>query len=559
MSTYTISIMDKLQEAANGQSLQDLNVLRDVAKSTLFGPELDKIDEKYRDEFVTGFALHYFMDEIGMETWPLWRMALMEKIYNNYQFINQTYDFIDTQVFDNFTTRKTQSQSTGTSIVDIATKNTSVSNGESSNQFSNEHETTGKSDVKSSQTSNNSAVANSTQDIDTTVTTSGTQTNDLTDATKESSTGTTKSTTTDEGNTKTDDTTSSTLNKEFSEDGTHSNVNSNNSNTVKTGEETKGGHTTVTNSGNDILHTSGSSDGHTSSKVVIDDHTSDRGYTQLDKNGGTKTIDKPEYKDTTDVTQQNSDTPQNGLDNVKELKYLTSAAVGNTTLNRNGSGTVTVEALPNSYDKNNLNTDHWTNGTHTTDNWDDNHDDHTSTTTHGLKTDTFYDETTGFKDYSSNTTGGSTDNATDAKSGTSTDTTNGTNNSTTTHSNTVGVDGATTDERTGEQKHTGTVKNDGTQATDGTVTDHSDQTSTGSVTGNVTNNTTGNGTDSGNSSGTSKSTTNADGTSKTTGNTTDNKDASDLDKHWSYEMFMSAESILNRVWRMFDDLFMLLI
>ena len=83
MAKYTISIMDKLMEQATG-SLTDYAVLLDASKKALFtNDELLQLDSAYRDPFALGFALHFFQDEIGLETWPLWQMALMEKIYNN--------------------------------------------------------------------------------------------------------------------------------------------------------------------------------------------------------------------------------------------------------------------------------------------------------------------------------------------------------------------------------------------------------------------------------------------------------------------------------------------
>lgn len=101
MAKYTISISDKIQETAVG-SMFDYNVLLTASKAALFGPELEQISSAYRDPFALGFALHFFNDEIGLETWPLWRFGLMEKIYNNKEFINQTYALLDKQIFANY-------------------------------------------------------------------------------------------------------------------------------------------------------------------------------------------------------------------------------------------------------------------------------------------------------------------------------------------------------------------------------------------------------------------------------------------------------------------------
>ena len=120
MAQYTLSIMDILQENSDGRSLQDISVMTDVAKKTLFGDELNLINEKHRDNFAAGFAYHFFWDEIGMSPFSAWRMMIIEKIFNNADFINQTYDLIDKQIFANYQTTKTNTDSENTNIVDFA-------------------------------------------------------------------------------------------------------------------------------------------------------------------------------------------------------------------------------------------------------------------------------------------------------------------------------------------------------------------------------------------------------------------------------------------------------
>ena len=167
MAKYTIAIMDKLLESAGEQSLQDPEVLLKASKDTLFGSELQYIDEKYRDPFAAGFALHFFKDEIGLETWPLWRMSLVEKIVNNYEYINGTYGLLDKQIFANYRMRKVSTDGTHSDTNNTLSTNESLTE--------NEHEN--KNDVTRLNTSNTTSNSTTTNDLQSTsnTTTSDTQ------------------------------------------------------------------------------------------------------------------------------------------------------------------------------------------------------------------------------------------------------------------------------------------------------------------------------------------------------------------------------------------------
>lgn len=101
MASYTQSIREILQ--ANKTSQQDLANVNDVyniASACLFDkmPQ-NVIDSNYRQQFITGFALHFFNEEIGYETLPLWKIALNEKIYNRGAYINKIFDNLDNEIF----------------------------------------------------------------------------------------------------------------------------------------------------------------------------------------------------------------------------------------------------------------------------------------------------------------------------------------------------------------------------------------------------------------------------------------------------------------------------
>lgn len=113
MASFTQSIREILQ--ANKTPQQDLTNVNDVyniASACLFDkmPE-NVISSEYRQQFITGFALHFFNEEIGYETLPLWKIALNEKIYNRGAYINKIFANLDKEIFADY--RVKQSETAG--------------------------------------------------------------------------------------------------------------------------------------------------------------------------------------------------------------------------------------------------------------------------------------------------------------------------------------------------------------------------------------------------------------------------------------------------------------
>lgn len=108
MSKYTMSLMDILQEnKASTQNLNNVDDVYDLALNHIFDlSPINVIDNEYREAFIKGFTLHFFMDEIGLETLPLWKIALNEKLVNNASYINQIYRHLDRQIFSEYTVEK---------------------------------------------------------------------------------------------------------------------------------------------------------------------------------------------------------------------------------------------------------------------------------------------------------------------------------------------------------------------------------------------------------------------------------------------------------------------
>ena len=104
MSSYTQSIREILQyNKTPEQSLENVSDVYSVASECLF----DKvpsgvISEEYWQQFVTGFTLHFMNEEIGYETLPLWKIALNEKIYNSGTYINKIFKNLDKEIFADY-------------------------------------------------------------------------------------------------------------------------------------------------------------------------------------------------------------------------------------------------------------------------------------------------------------------------------------------------------------------------------------------------------------------------------------------------------------------------
>ena len=112
MASFTQSIREILQ--ANKTPQQDLTNVNDVyniASACLFDTmPANVISSEYRQQFITGFALHFFNEEIGYETLPLWKIALNEKIYNRGGYINKIFENLDKEIFADYRVKRTETE-----------------------------------------------------------------------------------------------------------------------------------------------------------------------------------------------------------------------------------------------------------------------------------------------------------------------------------------------------------------------------------------------------------------------------------------------------------------
>lgn len=103
MAKYTITLREILQRGNGSVDLIEPEVMTELSKRYLFGTELNCISAEYRDFLATAFAYHYFNDEIGYETFGLWRQALIGKIYENQNYLNDLLSYHLKGIFSEYT------------------------------------------------------------------------------------------------------------------------------------------------------------------------------------------------------------------------------------------------------------------------------------------------------------------------------------------------------------------------------------------------------------------------------------------------------------------------
>lgn len=108
MANYTMTLMEILQQNMKpGMSLNNINDVYELASTCLFNnTPVNVINDEYRQNFIIGFTLHFLKDEIGLETLPLWQIALTEKVVNNAAYINNFYWMLHKQIFSDYTVER---------------------------------------------------------------------------------------------------------------------------------------------------------------------------------------------------------------------------------------------------------------------------------------------------------------------------------------------------------------------------------------------------------------------------------------------------------------------
>lgn len=122
MSRYTQTIKSIImQNKQAGEDVQSITDLYTIANRCLFDTApMNVISSEYRQRLITGFTLHFFNEEIGLETLTLFKIGLTDKIYNNAEYINAIFEHLDKQIFADYSTKVVEG-STHDEIADTGT------------------------------------------------------------------------------------------------------------------------------------------------------------------------------------------------------------------------------------------------------------------------------------------------------------------------------------------------------------------------------------------------------------------------------------------------------
>jgi hypothetical protein len=231
MGAYTQSIREILQmHKTSSQSLMNVQDVHDIAAAYLFDEiPVNVISAEYLDAFITGFTLHFINEELGLETLPMWKIALNEKIYNNGGFINLIFENLDKQIFADYKVHLVTSQDTHS--------NTKLGTGTLTNQREEDTTTDVTDNITHSETAS-STIENEvrgTGTIQNTKTGSDTISHTGTDETAKTGTDTTGKTGTDTSAKSGSDILAQTGTDASAHTGTEGNVGTNTSQTLNTG------------------------------------------------------------------------------------------------------------------------------------------------------------------------------------------------------------------------------------------------------------------------------------------------------------------------------------
>ena len=167
MSRYTQTIKSILMENKQaGESISSITDICTIAKRCLFDDApMNVISADYRDRLITGFSLHFFNEEIGLEVLPLFKMGISDKIYNNAEYINAIFAHLDKQILSDYATK----------VVNTEGHDTITDEGTISNTGTSANAKSGSDTLKRTGTENNAHTGtnNQTEHVDDVLTKSG--------------------------------------------------------------------------------------------------------------------------------------------------------------------------------------------------------------------------------------------------------------------------------------------------------------------------------------------------------------------------------------------------
>lgn len=523
MAYFTQSIRNVLIEQADkdGKDISTVDGIYDSAMASIFtGEGINAISSEYRKNFVTSFSLHYFNYEIGLETMNLFKMKLFEKLYNNGSYINEIYNALDKQLFANYRVHKVDNTSQATIDVSRETSDTTSSSSESTNSNTNVVDGESKQEGSASESASASDSGDSTKN--------GTATH----------TGTSENAS-EGSDVITDNTSNSTSGSDVVSDSSATTTSGSDVTTSESeGENSK---TTV----NDAVKTD--EYGHR----IDDDHTTEYNGKEIDTadhdihhyQQGTyddEVVFERLQADVANNEQFFSDTPQGQLSmaNIKNGNYMTNATVAKSTAE---AGFKTKETTTHDYtDGNGL------------DNYDDGKIENTK------EFDQRNDAVSGYTEHSGSDTHNENSNSTESGSENSSTSENKTYDSTESKSGEVTTEYGKVETKDGEtvttygktDTRTDNLEDASNETESHSNMSESEKSSSNSLTS--TNDVTT--TDEGSSSTSGE--TSHDGTESSNTVNTAEGSVDEMSYEMNWEMLYQSMPLLNKVWTIFDDLFM---
>ena len=531
MAQFTQSIREIIYENKGNDDPMTIAGITNIAKRCIFGDELNVISTEYRDRLVSGFCLHYFNDEIGYETLPMWRFAMMEKMYNNAEFINLTFEYLDKQIFSDYKVTKRNTQGSKSDNISVVLDGSVA--------------TTDGGTVTNTKTGTQAEAH------------TGTKTDALTGTDANAHTGTVSREVTTEdslekGGT---DTTTHTLDESHAKTGTETTAKTGTSALARTGKDT------------DQKTGTESTERDMSNTKVVDGTVVATGGDKITETNGNTRSETGSYADATSGTTNESvdangvaihfDTPMGALENLRtpntslrgegvaavasspaattpnrDYNYMSDATEDDSSRVTSGSNSSTTTRTYNGYqvsDSGSRSVDGLLSRKQTD-------DDTTTTDTGSDDSETTYnvkDE----KSYASTDT--RTDNLQDLVTHNTTETIDGENVDATAYGGTETREGSesSTDTFADTQTNTKNLENETTYADTVTRTDNLTDRQTIAKTGSV----------------------DTDNTTTTEGQTDTEEDVEETVANFNYEMYMKAEPMMSKLWTIFDDLFIMII
>lgn len=158
MAIFTDSVMEIIQRNAGATDITTIDGIYQVGAPIFFGSELNVISSEYRERFAKGFLLHFFNEELAFDAFPLWRIKFQEKVFNNSEYINQIYETLDRQIISDYNVRKKSGQEASRMVTDVAGNSVNQTDGKiSTTDNSTTNETNSNTNVLGEQTKDASA------------------------------------------------------------------------------------------------------------------------------------------------------------------------------------------------------------------------------------------------------------------------------------------------------------------------------------------------------------------------------------------------------------------